>query len=546
MAKDDAVKYLDAYGPSIDPKILAQRALAPAAPDVVSSADAGAHDLVMTNPGQTPEARAYQIANAPPGSPRPPPAPPMELHHTATTLRAAREKKAILDAGVRDATKAGAVFATPASDANAGAPSGPPRLISPGKWELAIDPARAQEYGTGVTEQREGLAAEGAAESAGMDKLAEAERIHGEDLAIAKGKKKLADEEKDRQIEEHEAKINQFNEDYARGEIDPEHFWASRSMPQKVLAIASLAAGGFLQGFRGGPNPAQQMLDQAIDRDIAAQRANLEKKGKNIEHERGLLADAYRRFGRMDAAEDAARMVMEQEYAGKLRQIGAETNSPLVQARIKQQLGQLDQRTALARQGMEKYAQPIYSGGGPGALGHVKDQGTVFMGPDGQRYAARDAPSRKKLADAVAANADMKQTLAAYEAANNKLSTVDRASLKLGTPTPAAAQANALYYTALSKERQLQNDGVYKKSEEPMFPKILLPPDRMLGSSKGQVQAAMRHADQELTSTIRAEDPLPVKQEFGPKGPHADYTGGTYQPPTQQQQPQGNPSWFKP
>ena len=550
MPKDAAMQYLDQFGPNVDPRVLAQNYLAPAAPpppDVTSSADAGAHDLIVKNVGQSPRDRAYAIANAAPGSPRPPPSKGPELEHTKTTLRDATEKARVLDEGVRAATRAGAQYAQPT------APGGPPApggggggLLRAGRWELGIDPARAQEYSTGAREEREGIAAQGAAESAASDKIAEAERIHGEDQAI--GRLKREQEEKSRQaaLEAHEAKLTGLLEEHAKGEIDPDHFWSSRTMPQKILSIASLVAGGFLQGFRGVPNPAQAMIDRAIDQDIAAQRANLEKKGRDIEHQKGLLAETYRRFGRMDAAEESARMVMEQEYASKLKQIGAESNSPIVQARVEQALGKHDQDIALRRQSFEKYAPPVYAGSSVGAP--VKNQALVFMGPDGQRYVARDAESRKKLAEAVAANQDMKGTLAAYQAANEKLSVIDRASIKTGTPTAAAAQATTLYYTALSKERQLQNDGVYKKSEEPMFPKILAPPDRILGSSKGQANAAIQHADRELSGTIKAEDPLPVTQSFGPKGPQAGYTGGTYQPPAPAapQQPQGNPAWFKP
>ena len=96
------------------------------------------------------------------------------------------------------------------------------------------------------------------------------------------------------QMQEVQAERAQFLRDsYARSDeyerqiltqnIDPNHFFASRSTGQNILSGLGIVLGGYAAGLgagpdgRPGPNLALEQLNRNIDRDIDAQKANLGK-----------------------------------------------------------------------------------------------------------------------------------------------------------------------------------------------------------------------------------------------------------------------------
>lgn len=79
-------------------------------------------------------------------------------------------------------------------------------------------------------------------------------------------------------LADFQASQKTFLNDYANGQIDPNHYMESRSTGQKIANGIGLFLGGLGQGLIGGNNPAQDWLNNQIDRDISAQKANLDKK----------------------------------------------------------------------------------------------------------------------------------------------------------------------------------------------------------------------------------------------------------------------------
>ena len=66
--------------------------------------------------------------------------------------------------------------------------------------------------------------------------------------------------------------------------IDPEHFWNSRTTGQRVMATIGMALGGLSSGMGGGPNYAAQIINSAIDRDVNAQKANIDNMNTGVSH----------------------------------------------------------------------------------------------------------------------------------------------------------------------------------------------------------------------------------------------------------------------
>jgi hypothetical protein len=62
------------------------------------------------------------------------------------------------------------------------------------------------------------------------------------------------------------------------GKIDPAHFFASRSSAARILSVIAQGLGAAGAAISHGPNAAAEMLQHAMDSDIAAQKASLDSK----------------------------------------------------------------------------------------------------------------------------------------------------------------------------------------------------------------------------------------------------------------------------
>lgn len=147
------------------------------------------------------------------------------------------------------------------------------------------------------------------------------------------------------QIESLDAEAAKIRADVAKTKIDPDRWWKTRH-PAQVIALA-LAAGmkGFMQGFRreGGPNPVLQMIEGSVDRDVAAQRADLETKKGSLADTRGAMADVYRRIGDMDQAEAQTRILLTEGLKTRMETIGATAQSEVIRQGMEQGIAAADQ-----------------------------------------------------------------------------------------------------------------------------------------------------------------------------------------------------------
>lgn len=107
--------------------------------------------------------------------------------------------------------------------------------------------------------------------------------------------------------EEH-ADLRREAKQLAEREIDPDRWWGSRSTGQKVAAYAAAIMGGLLSPHRGGRNDGLNLIFDAIDRDIAAQQADLENKSNLLGQRRGMLAEQYALSGDAYKAAEAVRL----------------------------------------------------------------------------------------------------------------------------------------------------------------------------------------------------------------------------------------------
>jgi hypothetical protein len=198
------------------------------------------------------------------------------------------------------------------------------------------------------------------------------------------------------------------------GQVNPDRFWATRSTPQKVSAIIGMMLGGFNQGARGGVNPATQLVNAAIDRDIDAQKTNI-----------GRLSTAFSWHMQQGAAErdaqNLARADLMDQVAGQFQQAAAKFQGESSAAGLQQAGGQLrlqalqtrqqiasnglDMDNKLVQREMSQYqiafaraqwiaTQRMMGGGGEqgqgGGVQGVPPQMSTFLSPDMQKKLVRD------------------------------------------------------------------------------------------------------------------------------------------------------------
>lgn len=143
-----------------------------------------------------------------------------------------------------------------------GAPSALPQPPSP---TAGLD--------AGIAQEKAGVQAEGRAKEMWGNEAASMQQ------AAARQQEMLGQRQQEL-ITQRAAGAQKLADDVLSQKMNPDHFWETRSTGQKISAAIGLVLGGIGAGLTKGPNYALQVIDKAIDRDIEAQKFNLQQ-GKN-------------------------------------------------------------------------------------------------------------------------------------------------------------------------------------------------------------------------------------------------------------------------
>lgn len=190
------------------------------------------------------------------------------------------------------------------------APAQPPDLIDQlTQRPMDAPPLAPQDFrGLSPLEQQQQMIAEG--ERLAREGAANEARAHMERADILRqGQADMAQLERERR--ETMARISQRYdaaiEEARNARVDPNRFFASRGVAGTIgVAIAS-ALGGFGAAMTGGANTAVDVINRAIDRDIAAQEANQRNAQAHVGNVRSLFDIARQEFSDRAAAQQAAR-----------------------------------------------------------------------------------------------------------------------------------------------------------------------------------------------------------------------------------------------
>ena len=129
----------------------------------------------------------------------------------------------------------------------------------------------------------------------------------------------------------------------ANQKIDPNRIWTNASTGNRVMAGISLLLGGLSQGLTGGKsNPAMDVINNAIDRDIDAQKAELGKK-------QNLLSINLAKYGRLDQAFQATKMQILAVTQAEINRTAAKMGSKQALGAAQVASGQMDVQLAMIK-----------------------------------------------------------------------------------------------------------------------------------------------------------------------------------------------------
>lgn len=125
--------------------------------------------------------------------------------------------------------------------------------------------------------------------------------------------------------------IKAATQDIRDAHINPNSYLESMDAGKKVTTAIGLLLGGISSGMTGQPNPALTFLHNQIDRDLNAQKANMEQKNN-------LLVGLERQYGDKIVAENMFKAIRANTLSNQVGAAGAKLNSALGQQNA--QLGQ--------------------------------------------------------------------------------------------------------------------------------------------------------------------------------------------------------------
>jgi hypothetical protein len=211
-------------------------------------------------------------------------------------------------------------------------------------------------------------AQQAAAESAAVAKQAQltqqAAAMQGHQAALTEraAKSQEARSAQLAKVEELDKEAAKIRADIKRTTVDPERFMLTRSPLQIALMMLGVMGEEIAKGLAGHPaqgeNRVLKMVSAQIDRDIAAQRANLETKKGSLADAKGAMADVYRRIGDLDQSEAQARILMQEQLQTNLQQIAARSQSDLVKTSAAENIALLDRANAMTKQQAYAASQP--------------------------------------------------------------------------------------------------------------------------------------------------------------------------------------------
>jgi hypothetical protein len=138
------------------------------------------------------------------------------------------------------------------------------------------------------------------------------------DLETARAQTKLNNDNAKKRamlMEDHKMRMQTWQQDaesttaqIARMAVDPDKFWKDRGVGGRIAGALAMAMGAFASSYTGGPNYAMQIISQAVENDIMAQKDSIIRQQGVLEKAVSTRYDVLmQQYNDVGIAEDLAR-----------------------------------------------------------------------------------------------------------------------------------------------------------------------------------------------------------------------------------------------
>jgi hypothetical protein len=300
-------------------------------------------------------------------------------------------------------------------------------------------------------------------------------------LEQANKDKQIAQQSFNDQFQALNAERENHIKDIQNSHIDPDQYWKDHKDPITGEQVAGhskwLARLGILiSGWNpaGIQNQVVPMIQANVERNIAAQRANLNQQNN-------LLSANLHQFGNLKDATDMTRLMMNDVVQNKLAIEAAKAQSPIAQANAQAAIGQLKvqaapqlQQFALRRSMMNM----MKTGGTPGSMEQMMNYMQMLDPQQADSLRKRYVPGSDKFGD-VEMTPDDRNKIVGHQKLAAGLDDLDKTLDGMTTLNHYSPE----YIAGVEKVQKLQSDlregilgTVYKAGEQPLLDNMLKMP----------------------------------------------------------------------
>ena len=294
-------------------------------------------------------------------------------------------------------------------------------------------------------------------------------------------------------VDEAAAKLQEAQASLNSMQVDPNRYWANKGTGDKVLAGIGL----FLGAFGQGGNKAVAVIQDAIDKDIAAQKANIETKKAGVAVQSGILSDMRARFQDQRVAEEAARVAYLDNAQLKIKAISSKYSGQEVAAKADMLIGELEQKKIEAKANFLKAFQssmPVTPDMEPERM--TQDQRDRFVPGYGLALDKETAKTlRTQVSNATNARRELGRLL--------EIAEMDGKSLSPELVAEAGTRANML--TGLLKE-DVVGPGTISDKDRELLQEVARDPTKFTNldkATKSRLRTAMDVVQKNLAERVR-------------------------------------------
>lgn len=141
-----------------------------------------------------------------------------------------------------------------------------------------------------------------------------------EQFAVAK---KAREYDREQKVAAAMAPMNALADELASGKVDPSRYLQNQSTGAKLATMLSVVLGAGAAQRINGRNVGLDMMNDAIARDVDAQKASFDMKRGALAAKQSLYGQMLQNFGREDIAADATQLALMKGYEAKIGAVAA-------------------------------------------------------------------------------------------------------------------------------------------------------------------------------------------------------------------------------